>query len=55
MKKNYKKIDLYLNGIYQASTTWSKSCKEALERYKQANGCDFSYGKLTARFAPKEY
>lgn len=38
--KQYRKIDIYVNGKYDCSTTWSKTCKEAraryLEKYKTA-------------------
>lgn len=36
-KRDYPKIDLYVNGIYRASTTWAKTCKEAVARYEEAN------------------
>jgi hypothetical protein len=28
-----RKIDIFVNGEYKASTTWSKSCKEAKDKY----------------------
>ena len=35
MKKDYKKINFYdkKTGEYLCSTTWSRTCKEALEKY----------------------
>ena len=29
---NYK-IDIFYNGMYKCSTDWSKTCKQAKERY----------------------
>ena len=28
-KRDFPKIDIYLNGQYIATTTWSRTCKEA--------------------------
>lgn len=35
-KRDYPKIDIYVNGKYVASTTWSATCKEARTRYLEA-------------------
>ncbi len=32
-KRDYPKIDIYVDGFYKGSTTWLKTCKEACERY----------------------
>jgi hypothetical protein len=32
-KRDYKKIDIYVNGVYVCSTNWAKTCKEAKEKY----------------------
>ncbi len=32
----YKKIDIFLNGVYICSTNQSKTCKEAIEKIKKA-------------------
>ena len=32
--KLYKKIDIYINGQYWASTRFSKTCRDAVERVK---------------------
>ena len=32
-KMNYPKIDIYVNGKYECSTTWAKSCKEARAKF----------------------
>jgi len=31
-KRDYKKIDLFYAGDYFATTTWAKTCKEAVEK-----------------------
>lgn len=31
------KIDIFDNGGYLCSTTWSKTCREAVEKYKARN------------------
>jgi hypothetical protein len=30
---NNRKIDIYVNGKYECSTTWSKTCKEAVSGF----------------------
>jgi len=47
-KRDYPKIDIYAAGIYQCSTTWAKTCKEAREHYKSPTGGN---AKITARFS----
>jgi len=37
-KRDYKKIDIYLRNLrgmyaYECSTTWSKTCKEAKQKF----------------------
>lgn len=32
-KRDYPKIDIYVKGKYVCTTTWSRTCKEAKERY----------------------
>lgn len=34
-KRDYPKIDIYVDGKYVATTTWAKTCKEAAEKYKE--------------------
>lgn len=46
-KRNYPKIDIYIQGKYIATTTWAKTCREALERYIEKRG--FSEG-IKCRF-----
>jgi hypothetical protein len=36
-KRDYRKIDVYVDGNYMASTTWAASLSEAVEVYKQTN------------------
>jgi hypothetical protein len=31
------KIDIYVKGVYQCSTNWSKTCKEAKDKYLSKN------------------
>lgn len=49
-KRDYKKIDIYVNGKYDISTTWAKTCKEAKQRYKEAYP-EFEGVKITARYS----
>lgn len=32
-KRDYRKIDIYFEGRYICSTTWSKDCKEAKDKF----------------------
>lgn len=36
-KRNHPKIDIFVDGKYKASTTWSRTCKEAKEKYLENN------------------
>jgi hypothetical protein len=36
-KRDYPKIEIFVNGVYKATTTWAKTVEEALTRYKEAN------------------
>lgn len=36
-KRDYPKIDIYLNGKYVCSTTWSKTLKDAVRVYADKN------------------
>lgn len=36
-KRDYPKIDVYVNGQYECTTTWAKTCKEAKEKFIDAN------------------
>ena len=35
-KRDYPKIDLYYDGHYKATTTWSRTCAEAKEHFHKA-------------------
>ncbi len=48
-KRNYPKIDIFQAGKYQHSTTWVRTCKEAIEK----SGLDLENGKITANFSKK--
>lgn len=32
-KRDYKKIDIFISGVYVCSTNWAKNCKQAKEKY----------------------
>jgi len=36
-KRDYRKIDIYLNGKYDSSTNWASSLKQAKEKYLEKN------------------
>lgn len=50
MSTNNRKIDIFIYGKYFASTTWYKTCKEAIKsvylKYPE-------YGMVTANFSEK--
>jgi len=48
----YDKIDIFGNGVYICSTNMSKTCKEAIKRYKEALKPDERL-KITAHFDRK--
>ena len=48
MKTDYSKIDIYVNGNYRVSTTWSKTCKAAIASYMAKSSNEGE--KITARF-----
>jgi hypothetical protein len=49
-KRDYSKIDLYVDHTYVCSTTWSRTCKEAVQHYTDpAKGK--MLGKVTAHKA----
>ena len=42
-KRDFPKIELVYNGKYVGTTTWSKTCREAREKYIERNPtCDSS-------------
>jgi hypothetical protein len=45
---NYKKIDIFVDGKYTCTTTWHKTCKEAVMAYKIKHR---TTGKVVANFA----
>jgi hypothetical protein len=49
-KRDYPKIYIFVNGNYKATTTWSKTCKEAVARWHMQYG-HVSNEKITANFA----
>lgn len=48
-KRDYPKIHIYVNGSYVATTTWAKTCREAIDKYVEKHPED--KGKVTAHFA----
>lgn len=49
-KRDYPKINIFVNGVYRCSTNWAKTCKEARERFIE-KGEAMPYGaKVTAFF-----
>jgi hypothetical protein len=49
-KRAYAKIDLYVEGNYLCSTTWARTCKEAIERLIRKLP-QYSGRKVIARFS----
>lgn len=47
---NYPVIEIFINGKYKCSTTWSKTCKDAIKRYKDKYQTDkfIPNAKITA-------
>lgn len=53
-KRDYPKIDIYIGGKYAGSTTWAKTCKEAMQRFRTSNCLLRSNpvaGAITAHFS----
>jgi hypothetical protein len=51
-KRDYRRIEIYVNGEYKGTTTWSKTCKEAIDRYILQNvETDIERDKVRAYFA----
>ena len=44
-KRNYRKIDIYVFGVYRFSTTWAKTLKEAIEH------CGYPASSVMAKYA----
>lgn len=34
-KRNFPRIEIFLNGVYQCTTTWSKTLKEAKQKFTE--------------------
>jgi hypothetical protein len=49
-KRNYRKIDIYINGRYDSSTTWAKTLDEAIEQAKKRAGLYEKVESLKARY-----
>ena len=49
-KRDYPKINIFVNGIYRCSTTWTKTCKEAREHFIASGPAMPLDAKVTAFF-----
>ena len=54
-KRNYKKINIYLRrpggaSTYLASTTWARSCREAVLKYCEKNPGKYAASDLHAHY-----
>lgn len=52
-KRDYRKIDIYVDGIYKCSTTWSKTRKDAIDRYYDRHPELTVHNKVAAHFAKR--
>ena len=50
-KRDYPKIDIYVNRIYRCSTTWAKTCKEAVAKFIESDPAMPQGAKVTAFFS----
>lgn len=48
-KRDYRKIDIYLDGQYKFTTTWARNLKLAKQKASEAIGAPIS--RVTARYA----
>jgi len=47
-RESNPKIDVYADGVYQYSTKWSRTCKEAIEKFKKNKPTIAQTKKITA-------
>lgn len=47
-KRDYRKIDIFLDGKYQCSTNWAKTCHEAIAIFSKKENVN---GTVTAHFS----
>lgn len=50
-KRDYAKIDIIVDGVYKCSTTWAKSPKQAIEKWREANPS--FVGQVRAHYAQR--
>ena len=50
-KRDYRKIDIFLNGEYQCSTTWARTLKEAKKRFIEEEDLGQYVVNVEARFS----
>lgn len=47
-RESNPKIDVYADGVYQYSTNWSRTCKEAIQKFKDKKPTIARTKKITA-------
>ena len=50
-KRDYPKIDIYVNGRFLGCTTWAATCREAIREVSKKRNLVPEGAKVTARFA----
>lgn len=50
---NNRKIEIYVNGEYVATTTWSRTCKDAKDAYLAAHP-EVKRASVSASFKPSK-
>jgi hypothetical protein len=53
-KRDYRKIDLIVAGAYRCSTTWARTLKEAVEKFREANP-DEALSTVYAVYAERDW
>jgi hypothetical protein len=48
--RDYPKINIFVNGNYKASTTWARTCREAVTEYENSLRGSLAGRVITARF-----
>jgi hypothetical protein len=48
-KRDFPKIEIFVDGKYKATTTWAKNCKEAKEKFLEQNP-DISESQVRCSF-----
>jgi hypothetical protein len=53
-KRDYPKIEIFVDGLYRATTSWAKTCREAVEHYR-TNHPEDADKKVLAFFHPGKF